>query len=154
MSQQLIDISVAEDGSVWGLAPGGAIVQVVPTPVAWTPISGQQLTSISATPDGALTGINTTGQIVQSTNGTTFQGLSTQLNNAAQISASDATTIWGLDAGGNVYAYSGSSWIYIGAGTAFIAAAADGSLWGKHGHGRPEPQVCSPLPRYVASHIF
>ncbi|MEU4040364.1 tectonin domain-containing protein, partial [Streptomyces collinus] len=54
------------------------------------------------------------------------------------IAAGSRTTVWGTNAGGNVYHYTNndaSPWIQIPGGLTDIGAGADGTVWGVNANG-------------------
>ncbi|MEV5202818.1 tectonin domain-containing protein, partial [Streptomyces sp. NPDC053720] len=55
-----------------------------------------------------------------------------------RISAGSRTNVWGVNANGNIYRYTGDDanpWVQIPGGLTDIGAAADGTVWGVNSAG-------------------
>ncbi|WP_405150163.1 zinc dependent phospholipase C family protein [Sphaerisporangium sp. NBC_01403] len=99
----LRSISVAGDGSVWGLDPAGALVQNTEHAETWQPRPGSPA-RVSAAADGSVFGVDEKGALL------VYSGIWQWLGpipgaTLATLAAVDAATVWGVDTSGAVHRY-------------------------------------------------
>ena len=140
MSQQLNAITVALDGSVFGIDQNNNILQAVYGQPLTQVTLQQTLSNISAASDGTIWGIAKSGNIqsgvVQYANGT-WQPAHCGTAPVTQLSVGSSQNIWAVDGHGKVfYRLVNGTFTMNGAGSS-VSATADGSAWGLDEQGAP-----------------
>jgi len=160
---QLKQISIAEDGTTWGVSANGNIYRRDAN--SWTKIAGA-LDNVSVGSANHIWGVSSDNKIWKF-NGSGWNqigGSLTQISvgsdgsvwgvNSAckiykrqnnrwiringcltQISVGSASQIWGLNASGSIYQRNGNGWRHIAGTMAQVDVAADGSVWASDSSG-------------------
>ena len=142
MSQQLNAITVASDGSVFGIDQNNNILQAVYGQPLTQVTPPQTLSDISAASDGTTWGIAKSGAIqsgvvqYQYVNGA-WQTVDCGTAPVTQLSVGSSQNIWAVDGHGNAYQYVNGQFTLQGTGSS-VSATADGSAWGLDGQGAPQ----------------
>jgi hypothetical protein len=131
MTPSLKSISVASDGSIFGVDSISNNVLAATAAPVWTQVPGQ-LSMVSAASDGTVWGIGI------GPNGGIYAFDGSQWSQVAcpysltQISVGSAQNIWGVDGQHRVYTYASSTgWVTVsGAALISISAASDGTATG------------------------
>jgi exo-beta-1,3-glucanase (GH17 family) len=123
----LSQISVATDGSAWGLDSSGNIYVLDSSAQGWLQISGS-LSQIAAGSNGTAWGVNSSGETYQ-WNGNSWTWLAESLS---QISAGSDGDVWGVNGDGAIYHLDRQSqaWTHIPGSLTSIAVGYDGAVWG------------------------
>jgi len=137
MSQPLNVITVASDGSVFGIDPQNNILQGA-YGSALTPIAGS-LTDVSASADGTIWGVASAGQVFSYLGGSLgWQSVPGGSAPVTAVSVGNSGNIWATDGSGNAYIYiSGSGFTQLGS-LASVSATSDGGAWGLNAQGAPQ----------------
>jgi hypothetical protein len=103
---ELLDLSVAADGTVVGVAPSGAVLHWNPDDREWGPIAGDwpNLVQISVRSAGDLWGLDSAGAVYRGALTVRPEQVAGTL---VYISVAADGTVWGVAAGGNAVRYVG-----------------------------------------------
>ena len=140
----LIDISVASDGAVWGIDRNNNVVRYVDDKKGWETIPGRSLSSISVASGGQVWGVgpSSDGPVfrydVKSKDWERIGGI-----NLVQISVADDGTVWGVDPSTYIVRYVGGSWNRIDGYLRRISVGSKDVIWGL----TPDGSTC----RYTGS---
>lgn len=119
----LEQVSIAADGSAWGVDGSDAIYRRDGS--SWTSISGY-LKQISVGSASKIWGVNS-GDYIYRWNGNNWENIPGRLKH---VSVAADGTVWGVNASDNIYRWNGSSWTQISGGLKQISVGSANEVWG------------------------
>src|ERR1700761_1664746 len=118
-------VSVASDGTVWGINSGDEIYHYSGS--GWNWIQGT-LAQIAVGSRSSVWGLNGQGEIYRwDSDAESWSWISGTL---AQISVGQNGAVWGINSGGQIYRFNGSGWDWIPGTLSQLSVGADGAVWG------------------------
>jgi hypothetical protein len=124
----LKQISVAEDGTVWGVNSNDNIFRgtAVGDSWNWVQVEGG-LSKVSVQNVDSVWGVNSADDIYHWTSSTSWVKISGKLN---QISVASDGTVWGVNAAGNIFRRTAESWELMDGGLKHVSVQNADSVWG------------------------
>ncbi len=125
---QLMQLSAASDGNVWGLNMFGQIYTFDPRLQQWLSIPGT-LAQITVARNGVVWGVNPEGSVYRYDYANS--DWDRMPGTMAQVNAADNGDVWAVDARGTAYQFNASSqsWVEMAIGVRQLSVGADGTVW-------------------------
>jgi virginiamycin B lyase len=130
----LSDISVASDGTVWGVNSAGDIYKYVGGTAPWKPVPGA-LKVVAVGAAANTWGLNAAGDIYKYVGGST--GWEKIAGVLSDISVASDGTVWGVNRAGDIYKYAGGTagWQQVPGALKTVAVGSATNIWGVNSAG-------------------